>query len=123
MDSAKKELAMTVFVISDTEILSAIERALNRGVFVQIFMYDNPETDKFFFDHLLGLRENYKHAGIYVIKGNVLHAKVLVSDARRVLIGSANPTFSGMVKNYEMGLIVEDSSVAQKVLTLLWRLA
>jgi len=49
-----------------------------------------------------------------MIENDILHAKVLVADGYEVLVGSANPTFGGMVKNYEIGLLVDDVAIAQK---------
>ncbi len=52
----------------------------------------------------------------------VVHAKVIVVDERKVLIGSANPTFSGFFTNYELGLVIESVEIAQKITLLLRRL-
>ena len=68
------------------------------------------------------LSKEYRYLRIHTISDEVLHAKVLIVDGDRVLAGSANPTFGGMVKNYEPGFLVKDGRIAQKVLTLLRRL-
>ncbi|MBU0756659.1 MAG: phospholipase D family protein, partial [Nanoarchaeota archaeon] len=64
----------------------------------------------------------YDYLKIYRIKNEVLHAKVLVADGETTLVGSANPTFGGMVRNYELGFLVEDQKISHKILTILGRL-
>lgn len=122
MDRASDDLVMTVYIISDNEIAKSLKGALDRGVSVEIFIYDNPSLQTPMFDRILALGEEYDHVRIHALKNEVLHAKVLVTDALNVLLGSANPTFSGMVTNYELGVLVESGHIAQKILALLWRL-
>lgn|GEM_PF-656452 len=123
LDSAVNELALTVYIITDEEIVESVRNALDRGVSAHIFINDRPgqktkETPK-----VISLGEEYSQLRIHLIKENVLHAKVLVADAQKVLLGSANPTFQGMVTNYEMGVLIESGKIAQKVLSLLHKLS
>lgn len=123
MDSAKKELLMTVYVITDTNTVDNIRRALERGISVEIFIYspDSFETNQAL-DEIFRLQEEYAYLKIHRIEDEVLHAKVLIADNKKILAGSANLTFGGMVKNYELGFLVEDSKMAQKTIRLLRRL-
>jgi len=41
------------------------------------------------------------------IEGALLHAKVLVVDRKKVVIGSANFSWGGMVNHYELGVLIE----------------
>jgi cardiolipin synthase C len=45
----------------------------------------------------------------------VLHAKVLVIDARRALVGSANLTYRALHNNLEAGILVEDPTLAASI--------
>ncbi|MEM3186503.1 MAG: phospholipase D-like domain-containing protein [Conexivisphaerales archaeon] len=36
-----------------------------------------------------------------------LHAKIIVSDRTKALVGSANFSWGGMYSNYEIGLLIE----------------
>jgi cardiolipin synthase C len=45
-------------------------------------------------------------------EGALLHAKALVIDWRRALVGSANLTRRALAENLELGLMVEDADVA-----------
>ena len=123
MNCAEKELVMTAYVISDMNIVKNIKNALEKGISVEIFIYlPDPAHRTGATDEILRLKDEYSYLTIHMISDKILHAKVLVADGRKVLAGSANPTFGGMVKNYELGLLVEDGRIAQKILTMLRRL-
>jgi phosphatidylserine/phosphatidylglycerophosphate/cardiolipin synthase-like enzyme len=45
----------------------------------------------------------------------VLHAKVLVIDGCRALVGSANLTYRALHNNLEAGILVEDPALAASI--------
>jgi phosphatidylserine/phosphatidylglycerophosphate/cardiolipin synthase-like enzyme len=47
--------------------------------------------------------------------GAVLHAKVLVVDGRRALVGSANLTRRALEANIEAGVVINDQHVASAI--------
>lgn len=123
MKNAKIELVMTIYVISDMNVIELIKSSLDRGIRVEIFIYlPDPRVDNLATQELDLMEKKYNYLKIHAIRTNVLHAKILVVDGKKVLIGSANPTYGGMVSNYEMGLLVEDGRTASNVLGLLRRL-
>ena len=123
MSVAEKEIVMTAYVISDMKVVDSVKNALERGISVEIFIYlpDSSQRTSAV-NEIFKLSKEYRYLRIHTISDEVLHAKVLIVDGDRVLVGSANPTFGGMVKNYELGFLVKDGRIAQKVLTLLRRL-
>jgi len=123
MNCAEKELVMTVYVISDMNIVKNIENALEKRIPVEIFVYlPDPAHRTGAAAEIFRLKDEYTYLTTHMIRNKILHAKVLVADGRNILVGSANPTSGGMVKNYELGLLVEDGTIAQKILTMLRRL-
>ena len=123
MNYAEKELVMTAYVIFDMNIVKNIKNALENGISVEIFIYlPDPAHRTGTTDKIFRLKDEYNYLTIHMIRDKILHAKVLVADSRKVLAGSANLTFGGMVKNYELGFLVEDGKIAQKILTMLRRL-
>lgn len=44
--------------------------------------------------------------------GAVLHAKLLIVDGRRALVGSANLTHRALTANLEAGVLIEDPDLA-----------
>jgi len=44
-----------------------------------------------------------------------LHAKIIVADRKKAIVGSANLSWGGMYSNYEIGLLIEGEAA--------WKLA
>ena len=123
ISKASNELVMTVYVITSMDIVDDLRNALERGVGVEIYLYSEEkqeENDAVL--SILKLKDEFDYLKLYRIKEEMLHAKVLVADGDKVLSGSANFTFSGMFKNYELGFLVNDSTIAMQILTLIKRL-
>lgn len=121
--SAEREVVMTVYVMSDKSVIESLKKAIERGISVEIFVYSSQIAPKSeVFQDLIKMRGDYGNLMIYFIEDKILHAKVLIVDGRKVLIGSANPTVGGLLKNYELGLLVDDGKTAQDILILLRRL-
>jgi len=120
---AKQEVIMTVYIISDFEIVESIKNALERGIHIEIFIYLPERRDiTVAAKKIFELEEEYSYLEIHRIKNEILHAKVLVADGKNIVCGSANPTYSGMVKNYELGFLVNDGNIAQTIMRMLRRL-
>lgn len=124
VDDSRNNLLMTIYTISDMKIVESIERALERGVSIEIFIYFPDQSfNNRAINEIVKMEDCYNYLKIYRIRNEVLHAKLLVADGQKIIAGSANPTFSGMVKNYELGFLIEDDQTAHKILTILRRLA
>ena len=123
ISKASNELVMTVYVLTSMDIVDDLRNALERGVRVEIYLYSGEiQTENDAVRSILQLENEYNYLRLYRIKEDILHAKVFVADGGKVLSGSANFTFSGMTKNYELGFLVNDSTIAMKILTLVKRL-
>lgn len=123
ISKASNELIMTVYVITSMDIVDDLRNALERGVGVEIYLYsEETQEENDAIRSILKLKDEFDYLKLYRIKEEMLHAKVLVADGHKVLSGSANFTFSGMFKNYELGFIVNDSTIAMQILTLIKRL-
>ena len=44
-----------------------------------------------------------------------LHAKLIVVDREKALIGSSNLSWNGEVANYELAILIEDNNEANKI--------
>jgi len=119
--NANVELVMTAYLLTNHEIVKEIKEALTRGVSVAIYLYDDgkkiTETDAVY--SVFKLKQEFPYLKINIVKDKVLHAKILVADGKKVLVGSANLTHPAMTSNYEMGFLIEDAGVAGQVLELI----
>ncbi len=92
------------------QILSDLERAAERGVAVTALFNHDPDKNR---EPVRRLRE----AGAEVVHGGRnapgrLHAKLVVADRERVLIGSTNWSGASMYHNREMNVLVSDAKAA-----------
>lgn len=122
--SANAELIMTVYLLTSREIVNEIKGALSRGVLVTVYLYDDEKkiTKTGAVGNIYKLQKEYPYLNICRIKNKVLHAKILVADCKKVLVGSANFTQPAMVNNYEMGFLIEDTAVAGQVIDLIQKM-
>ena len=122
IDSAEKELLLTVYILSSYDAIEHIHHALARGVSVRVIM--NPPDNQIpeVVQKLRDLENEYPYIGIMGVTDTMMHARVMVADRKTVLVGSANLSISGMTKNYEMGLLVRNGEVAQQVEAILLRI-
>lgn len=118
---AKKELLLTVYVLTNTKIVDEISGALDRGVGVTVYLYDdgNDMTKTKAVRMISALCEEYPYLSVRRVKNRVLHAKIIVADGRKVLAGSANLTNTAMVSNYELGFLVDNPTIAGNIIELI----
>ncbi len=114
--NSRSRLIMTAYVLTNTEIVKEIRGALSRGVVVEIYLYDDGKeiTKTEAVHQIINMKQEFPYLDIIFIKNKVLHAKVIIADSRMVLVGSANLTLPAMVSNYEVGILIEDTSIAGK---------
>jgi len=123
LDEAENEIVMTVYILSELSVIDSIEKSLNRGVKTEIYFYkDGQDTRNIFIEKLEKMKEIYPHLSVYAVTEDLLHAKVLVADNKKCLVGSANLTFGGLIKNYELGFMVENAEISNQISKLLRRL-
>jgi phosphatidylserine/phosphatidylglycerophosphate/cardiolipin synthase-like enzyme len=106
---AKREILVAAFVLTDREVVEALEDAHHRGVEVKVLLETRNLKDS--------LEEELLKAGIPVRQdGNpyTLHHKVLVLDGERVVTGSYNFTARAWQVNNENLLVLQSPALAQR---------
>lgn len=129
IDGAKQRLVLVSFAVYKVQsIIEALENALRRNVEVIICLEDAEESQgkvsfsgsKAFSSSLFRLAsfycwpiENRPHTqdGRF----GSLHAKVAVADRAKAFISSANLTEYAMDMNIEMGVLIEDIELGEKI--------
>ncbi len=123
IDGTQNNLSLTIFALSDDQIIDRLVNALERGVSVDIYLnYNRKSVSKEYLKKVTELDDKYRNLKLFKVKEDVLHSKVIISDLNKAIVGSANATFAGMVTNYELGFELDDSTIAHKLETLLRRL-
>jgi len=115
MKEAKKEVRIATFSLGpgSKDIIKIIDDTLSRGVTIFLVINHMEEQPKNIVSELNKLKKQYPHFKLFDFnqEGERLHAKVMVFDGKKAIIGSANLTWRAMVKNHEMGVLIEGDTV------------
>lgn len=108
IDGAKQSLQVYNQELADSTILEHLIAAKQRGVDVQV-LTAHPESGP---DRNADAIKKLQAAGIDAkeMTNNYLHAKAMVADDR-AFVGSQNFSFNAMLKNRELGEIIDDPNV------------
>jgi phosphatidylserine/phosphatidylglycerophosphate/cardiolipin synthase-like enzyme len=107
IEEARSRIDLELFVLTDTGIVHALQRAHRRGVAVRLLLDPQQRPSDAAAAQLRGAGIDVR---LYRGGGEKLHAKVAVVDGRRVLVGSANWTRSGFEHNHELDVEIVDSA-------------
>jgi cardiolipin synthase A/B len=124
IDSAEESLQIEMYVFTSEDIVDALKRAQDRGVNVQIILErrvatgENPKH----YDELLAYGIDIRWASYgYALT----HAKFIIADGKRVLVGSHNFSDSAMHRNREASVVLTGNIVEEfkRVFEKDWALA
>ena len=119
VDQALTEVLLISYAMYyESALTAAIERALARGVFVQILYERNQDNPSYKGDYVPFAGMNLRRLCWPIDQrppGASMHAKALVIDRKVALIGSANITGPAMQKNIECGVLLRDPDTAAEI--------
>jgi phosphatidylserine/phosphatidylglycerophosphate/cardiolipin synthase-like enzyme len=106
INQAKKEILMEIYLLSDKDILTALENARQRGVTVRVMLEGhpfgdstiNPRTKKELIEH--NILVTWTNPGY-----SLTHEKSIVIDSHEVFIMNQNLTTSSFSKNREYDIL------------------
>lgn len=122
INAAKKEiLIQNPYFLPDDDAISALEKAVERGVDVRVMIPSTDVTDSAIVQHA-----SHHHFGtllkrgvkIYEYKKTLLHQKVLVVDGYWSSVGSTNFDDRSFELNDEISLGIHDTGVAEQLRTI-----
>jgi len=113
ISEAEKEIDIEVYILTDQDVIKALQRAETRGVEVRIILDPNQTSNLKNVDQL-------KNRGVEikwypVTKPAQMHRKVAIFDKKKVFLGSTNWTHNGFTKNCEISLFLDDSQAVAKI--------
>ena len=116
VSSAEEILIATPYFIPGLRVIRGLLRAARRGVKVRLLL---PERCDMPLVRLFGhsYYETLLRAGIEIfeIDHEILHAKVMLFDGARAVIGSANLDQRSFHRNFELNLIIEDKPLGRQI--------
>ena len=99
-------------------MLDVIIKKSQQGVYVRLYVNDI-ERQKDALDRLMAYRSRFLQVYEYQKQEDdkmaALHAKLIVSDAKKSLVSSANLSYHGMQGNIEMGFLLESHDKAKQI--------
>lgn len=130
--SAKTSIHGQIFMIDEPEVVYELVQAKRRGVKVRLHLdnlniaeQSHPLVEKLKVNgapNLAAIQDFQKaniELGWYVPRRphDKLHAKTMVIDEEKVLMGSTNFTLRALWKNREMNVVITDANLAQQMLS------
>jgi len=109
---ATEELHLAMYLLGDDAgpLVELLERAVRRGVRVLLVVSDLARQGQEAMRRFQRLERAGSTLRIVEFRerdGGVLHAKVVVADRRRAVVGSANLTWGGLRGNHEIGVLLD----------------
>lgn len=112
IDAARETLDIYAEVITDTQFVETVKSAIDRGVRVRIVMTESYGQD--LLTEPVG--ELVRHgAALHMLANPYIHAKLLLVDGSRALIGSQNYTSTSMDQNREVGVVISGTSNMERL--------
>ena len=116
INNAKDEIQILSYAVTNgaSEIFLALEKALLKGVKLNFVLNDLGELNEKVLTSLKSFKENFQYCKIYIFDSNGiqdLHAKIMVADREKAIVGSSNLTAKGLIWNLEIGFLIEDKSI------------
>jgi len=112
--SAQKTIDIEMYVFTSEDIMRELSEAKNRGVQVRVIMEprvdDDRKTKTFAILQELGIETKWASFGY-----KLTHAKFIIVDGRKALVGSINLSESALTKNREAAVLIESESVKDLV--------
>jgi phosphatidylserine/phosphatidylglycerophosphate/cardiolipin synthase-like enzyme len=107
---ARRSVQAEVFVLTDPDVIAGLASARRRGARVRVLLDPGQDVNR---PNLDLLRAASVEARWYPVPpGSKLHAKAALFDGRRLVLGSANWSMSGLSVNHELDLVSEDGQAA-----------
>ena len=109
---AKQEILLTVYTITSAAdmLFDWLEMALSRGVEIKMVVNRLDEKAPAVGSQLHRLDSMYPHFHLYNFVSDDpidLHAKLVVADRQKAIVGSSNLSRRGLLTNYELALMIE----------------
>ncbi len=114
INGAKTSLKIEVYVMTSQDVFDAIDKAIERGVNVQVILTPHPYNMQaqadYAYNRLKSEGANVKWAPS---RFSYDHAKFLIADNSKAILGTSNLTYSGISQNFEVNVLTTDSSIVK----------
>jgi phosphatidylserine/phosphatidylglycerophosphate/cardiolipin synthase-like enzyme len=117
LSGAADEVQIASYTLGMAEdLLGLIENCLSRGVRVVMIVNKLKNQSTHSTSRLLDFKSRFQHFELVSFdppETEDLHAKIIVVDRSRAIVGSANPSRRGLFRNHEIALVVSGEPAEQ----------
>ena len=113
LHGAEQSIDVEMYVLTDAEVIDAIERAEDRGVQVRLILDPNQSGNQVHVDRLK--QHGVEVKWFPVKKPALMHRKLAIVDGTKLFAGSVNWTSNGLARNEELMLLIEDPVIAKQL--------
>lgn len=106
---AKSSIQIYAQGLSDHQVIGALANAAHHGVQIRILTSGSPPGKKWVFLQKAGVQ-------FRIGNKNIIHAKVIIIDAKKAMLGSINFTKASINMNRELSIITYESKIIAELL-------
>ena len=114
INNAKSSLKIEVYVMTARDIFNAVDRAVERGVNVQVILTHHPYNMQAQADYAY---EKLESMGAKVrwapARFSYDHSKFLIADDSKAIMGTSNLTYNGIAQNFEVNVLTKDATIVK----------
>ena len=121
ISSAKSEILVVSYIITSSalHVLGLMDKALHKGVKITMVINNIHDLDPDLRKRLFSMERKFPGTFNLInfrdLADRNIHAKVIIADRKKAVIGSANLSWGGIRANYEIGVLIEGETVWQIV--------
>lgn len=113
LNGAQRSIDVEMYVLTDDEVVTALERAEARGAAVRVILDPNQAGNQKHLERLT--RGGVEVKWFPITKPAQMHRKLAIVDGAKLFAGSVNWSYNGLARNEELMLLVEDPPIAKKL--------
>ena len=117
LSGADDEVQIASYALGEArDLLRLIESCLGRGVRVTMIVNKLRNQPVNTTSRILRLRSRFRHFELMSFdppESEDLHAKIIVADRSKAIVGSANPSQRGLFRNHEIALVISGEAAEQ----------
>jgi cardiolipin synthase len=119
LQSAQDEIMITAYAIGNVSdsFFKGLEHTLSRGVRIHLIINHPDKQPDEVLESLRSLSVRYRHFHLYSFEhageNADLHAKIIVVDRQKALVGSANLSYRGWTTNHELAVLVNGPAAGE----------
>lgn len=119
LSNATDEIQIAAYVVTSgaEDFVRLLSKCLTRGVRVTLVVNRFGQQPKKMQNMIMDLLHQFPHISLFEFSPNAtnedLHAKIIVVDRTKALIGSSNLSWRGLILNHEIAVMVDGPSAAR----------